>query len=277
MNEEADSSPEAEPERKPMPDFLRAIAETAIQKHRKRVWVPHVVPRPAQGPLADLSCPYREEDWELWAALLLECFGTRSFSVAQCFFRQLEALCPTVIYEGESKLRRDEEMLLQALAIVAGIKPRNELEAAAAAQYAALHITAMKLGANVSSGTGYVDSRSVASFAALMKAASRHYAMIQNGRSPKRAKQTFIVKKETHVHHHDERHVHLPGGDGNSGSRVHEADELRARARGAVEPQELPALPSPEQSAEVLRFPSGEGAESLPQARRGERIRRAEG
>ncbi len=262
--------------RPPMPDRLREIALAANEKrHPKRMAVPMVVPKPEQRHLQNLTCPYRKEDEELWLALLVDCFGTRVFPVAQCFIRHLEKLCPEVLYDGEEHCRRDEETLALALSIVAGIKPRNEMEAAAAAQYVALHLTAMRLGANCASGSGYLDSKSAHALAAVTKAAALQYATIQSGRGKRRSiKQTFIVKKETR--YYDNRQVHLGEGGGNPDARVHEADELRAHARGTVEPQELPALPCPEQSAEVLRFPSGEGAESLPQARRGERIRRAE-
>ncbi len=263
--------------RPPMPDKLREIAVAANEKrHPKRMAVPMVVPKPEQRHLQNLTCPYRKEDEQLWLALLVDCFGTRVFPVAQCFIRHLEKLCPEVLYDGEEHCRRDEETLALALSIVAGIKPRNEMEAAAAAQYVALHLTAMRLGANCASGSGYLDPKSAHALAAVTKAAALQYATIQSGRGKRRSiKQTFIVKKETR--YYDNRQVHLREGGGKRRRPTDGAEELRARARGAIELEARTSLPSPKDVGRLLQFPSGEGEDGLPKARRGQGIRRAEG
>lgn len=120
-------------EREPMPDVLRPLALEAIKRHKRRPVAPAIVTKPEQREYVNLTCPYREEDEELWIALLIECFGTRVYQVAQCFMYQLEALCPNVLYPGEDHSRRDEDAMRQALAIVYGLKPRNEAEGALAA------------------------------------------------------------------------------------------------------------------------------------------------
>src|SRR5438105_1971196 len=78
---------DVEPEREAMPDVLRPLAEAAIKRHKKRPYAPDVVTQPEQRYLQELTCPYRDEDHDLWSALLLECFGTRVFAVGQCFMR----------------------------------------------------------------------------------------------------------------------------------------------------------------------------------------------
>ena len=248
-----------------MPESLRHLAEQAIKKHRKRLCAPEVVSKPEHGDHGQLTCPYREEDEDLWLALLMECFGTRSHAVAHSFMRQLSALCPDVLYEGEQHRRRDEEVLRQALAIVYSFKPRNEADAAQAAQYVALHLTTMKLGAHLGNHN-YVDPRTAASLAALAKASAGALNAIRGARQPRNIKQTIIVKKETR--YYDQRSVTLGEGVGKSGGQPEQRDGLRAHARDEVIDAEYrPTVPSPDEGGRVVPIASSKGKAGVPDAR----------
>lgn len=269
----------------PMPDALRPLAEAAIVQHEKRPAPPQTVTHPKRrGEWLYLTCPYREEDEGLWLALMLECFGTRTADAGQAFMRQLAALCPEVLYNGEEEARIDEEALRQALAIVYSLKPRTEAEGAFAAQLVALHLTAMKVGAQLGKYSS-VDIRSAATLAALVKAYGNGLATLQGlkGGGRRSTRQTVIVKRETHVHHHhhDEKHVHLPDG-GRGGGNLHAQsqgpDELRARAtRSTGGSAKRAALPSPNAEGDGLPVSINEGPEAVPVAWRGEGDGSAEG
>ncbi len=246
----------------PMPDVLRPLAEDALKRLSKRGAAPEVVSLPEQGYFQNLSCPYREEDALLWTAMLLDCFGTRVQAVGQAFFRQLAALCPSAFYLGEDQLRRDEEAIRQALAIVHSLKPRNEAEAAQAAQFVALHLLTMKVGASVANHT-YVEPRTAAAMAALVKASAAQMSAIHKGRGKGTTRQTIkvIKRQEQHVHYHDERHVHLPGeGGGKPGGQFLGSGGTRARA--------TPALRGPEAVGKPLSVLSAEGEEAVQIPRR---------
>jgi hypothetical protein len=254
----------ADSERVAMPEQLRELAEQAIKRHKKRPIAPEVVSLPEHREWQNLTCPYRDEDESLWLALLLECFGTRTAMTAQAFMRQLADLCPEVWHEGENRPRRCEEALRQALSIVYGLKPRNEAEAAAAAQYVALHFASMKLGASIGKHS-YVDPRTIASLAAVSKASAAQLTAIQRGRSRNISRQT--IKVEKHVHIHNDRHLHLHGeGERDSGGQSQAKGQQRAHARAAGSVVEVPALRSENEGGNVLPLPCRPGPEAVPNA-----------
>jgi hypothetical protein len=265
----------------PMPDVLRPLGEAALARMRKRRAVPQTETRPQvrgrPGAWGFLECPYREEDLDLWAALILECFGTRVLDVGQAFMRQLAAMCPDVLYEGEDHSRVDEEALRQALAIVYAMRPRDEAEAAFAAQLVAVHLVTMTMGSTL---RHHVDRRSANALAGLVKAYGQGLTALRGMQAParRRSRQTFITKKEIHVHqhHHDERHLHVQPPEGEGGGILHaqaqERRELRARASPANRASERAALPSPDPLGQGLPVSEGEGPEKVPIARRGEGI-----
>lgn len=244
-------------DRPPMPDVLRPLAEDAFNRLQRRRAAPDVVSLPDQGYFRDLTSPYRDEDAGLWLALLLDCFGTRVQAVGQAFFDQLAALCPDVLYEGETEARRDETLLRQALAIVCGIKPRNELEACLAAQSVALHLTAMKLGSRIAR-SDYVEPRNASALSRLSKAFAGNVETLQRLRGRKSVRQTIVVKNEKHIHNH--KHVHIDGpGPSQIGDQPHEFMECRAAENDAGA-----AVSGEVQGGRVVPFCGDEGQAGLP-------------
>ena len=248
----------------PMPEKMRARASRAVARHQSRPVAPEIdLSSGAEG--WDYGNPYDEEDEGAWLALMLEAFGTRQEVVAHCFINHLAHLCSSGWEEGAGRWRPNEYELQTAIAIVQSMKPKNEAQAALAAQAVAIHFAAMKVGSRLA-GMSYPDPRTIASLAALGKVYAGQLETMQKLKGGGKARpQTIKVEKHVHVHH--ERHVHLPGEGGRDfGSQAHDRSEPRARARQS-EPINLTALPSPDKGGDVVPFPSGEGAEPLPQAR----------
>jgi len=77
---------------------------------------------------------------------LAEAFGTRSYAVMWAFMEQLQALCPDKWWDEDARQWRMNEVTFNAvLAMVNSVKPRNEMEAALAAQMTAVHLLTMKV------------------------------------------------------------------------------------------------------------------------------------
>lgn len=255
-----------------MPDELRALAVAASKRHKGRSIPPQVRHGGRERPRSVMhDCPYRDEDWSLWVMLFLDTFGAGSMQVADAFFHQLAALCPDVLYEGEERARTDEEALRQAIAIVYGIKPRNEIETCLAAQAVALHFASMKIGERIGRYS-YVEPRDAAALARLSKAFANNVQTIQALRGRKSAKQLFVVKKETHVHYHADQHLHPGEGGQEIGGQPHAAVGSRSAKNGGC-----PALPSSNEGGEVVSLSIREGQAPLPDARGGQGLGRSEG
>jgi hypothetical protein len=98
---------------------------------------------------------FDEEHWtsphsdvDLWQLQLADAFGTRSRAVVITFMGQLQALVSESHWDDEAKQwRLDENELSAVLAMVNTVKPRDEMEAALAAQMVAVHLLTMKLAA----------------------------------------------------------------------------------------------------------------------------------
>ncbi len=88
-----------------------------------------------------LECPHR--DLEGWAVQICDAFGTRSYSTFSVFLDHLSQLCSLERSENGDLVPSELE-LNAALNIVSGVRPRNELEAALAAQTCAVHLMTMK-------------------------------------------------------------------------------------------------------------------------------------
>ena len=171
------------------------------------------------------------------------------------FFEQLGALCGSTWSAEWEQWAANEGELRSLFAIVQSLKPRNEAEAAYAAQLAALHFTAMKLarGAN-----RYQDGD--ARTAAILNKTVRAYGdgLLNMQRLKGKGRKTVqVIKVETH--RHDHRHVHIEGGSVENGGQPH--------TKPADGIAKLCALPSQDPLAAVVPLPCRKGQTSLPDAR----------
>lgn len=168
----------------------------------------------------DGECP---DDWPDWSWMFVDAFGTRNAAVASAFADHLLSLCGTEWDDGAHIwVPNDAEMQL-LLAVVRSHRPKNEAQAAQAAQVAATHIIAMRVAKHVAKHPH--DTRMVSAYARLITASAQLSDVANAGRGKRTARQSIKVVRETHVHHH--QHVHIPGGG--------DENEIRGRTKGGVQ------------------------------------------
>lgn len=246
------------------PDELRKWEAPAEKRMMTRPYPPNVILEPAGMDEEYWTSPHSDVD--LWALQLGECFGTRSRSTINTFMRQLQALCDKSHWDDESQQwRLSEDEYSAMLAIINGLKPRNELEAAHAAQMVAVHLLTMKVAARAIKYD--YDTRTAAAAGKLARTFNLQREAFDRLRKPNRtARQSIKVSKETHHHHHI--HVHRHRGDGRSEGEPDAKDGGELRNETAQGAEGLPALPCSEEVGRgVVPFP-GDAERALSASRR---------
>jgi hypothetical protein len=190
------------------------------------------------------SCPHT--DAKLWALQLADAFGTRSVAVVSTFLAQLQSLLGQGKWDdGLGRWRYDEDEFSAILAMISSIRPRNEMEAALAAQMVAVHLMQIKLSAQAL--TLGMDEKSVALAGKLARTFAMQAQSLQalRGKS-KTTRQNIKVSKELHQH----VHYHTPGG----GQQI-TGQPLGA---GALQPEKCPALQGQKPRRQDVRLSSRE-------------------
>ena len=112
---------------------LRSLEKGARWRADARPYPPGIMLEAAGFDNEHWTAPHSDSD--LWTLQLADAFGTRSHAVIATFLSQLEALCGNSHWDDEARQwRLDENQFSAALAVVNSVKPRNEMEAALAAQ-----------------------------------------------------------------------------------------------------------------------------------------------
>lgn len=200
--------------RKPtMPVKLRQRAEAAKERHQSRPIAPEIEITAEAGGWS-YGNPYRPADELAWCSLMFEAFGTRQSGVADVFVNHLARLCSSHWDDAAGASRPNEHELRTAIAMVQSLAPRNEAEAALAAQAVAVHFATMKLAHNLA-GRSHPDSRTLAALAALSRAYVRQLEAMQALKGKKISRQKITVRNERHVH----QHIHVNGGGPNAGGQ----------------------------------------------------------
>lgn len=256
---------------KPDPSpHLKAGEPAALGRALKRPLSPGIMLEPRKdGEGWQMVAPH--SDGNLWELQLADAFGTRSHSVMQAFLRDLRKLCSMDWDDDAGMWKADEMELNSALAMVNDIRPQNTAEAALAAQMVAVHWMQMRLSRDALNKGGMV----LQSSAALASKLARTYAMqldqlrlMRGGKKPtarQSIKVTKIVRQE--VHYHDNRGFRE--NEGQSQETVYECIREPEQPAGTGEPEERPALPSPEETgSRVVPFPGDARKERVPDARR---------
>lgn len=226
---------------------LEDWAKAAKVRAYSRPHPPGIILEPAGYELEHWTSPHNDPD--LWALQLADAFGTRSRAVISTFLTQLSALCGDTHWDAKAKQwRLDENEYSAALAIVNAAKPRNEMEAALAAQMVAIHLLTMKVTARAiryeyDTRTASVAAKLARTFAMQME------ALRATRRRTSTVKQSIEVRKETH------QHVHYHRGEGET-----DGQPQATRARHS---EELPALPSPDKGGEAVPLASRRRKASL--------------
>jgi hypothetical protein len=247
-----------------MPKSLRPLADKAIARHMKRPLPPKINVEGEVGCEYTFSSPYAKEDGEAWEALLFQAFGTRRITVAQYFIGALVGLVKGVWDAEGHKWRPSQDEFDAIVAMVNSMQPRNEAQAAYAAQLCALHLSAMRLAKHTT--THHADPRTVRALTKTVRAYGDGLVTLQRlqGRS-RTVKQS--IKSESHKHVH--QHIHYHGGGAENGSQPHGASEGTGhnQSAGTRLIEARATVPGEKPRGEVVRLPCREGQEGLPVAR----------
>jgi hypothetical protein len=222
---------------------LREWEMAAKRRAYARPHPPGIMLEPAGRDKEHWSAPHNDD--ELWWLQLADAFGTRSRAVISTFLGQLEALCEGNVWDDEARQwRMDENEFSAALTIVNSIKPRNEMEAALAAQMVAIHLLTMKLAAR-SIKYDY-DTRTAAAAGKLARTFTLQLEALQSLRGKRKTvKQSITVRKDLH------QHVHYHRGEAGSDRQAH--GPLTAPV------DECAALQGPEPGRDAVPLPGDEG------------------
>ncbi len=249
--------------------LVTAIEKAKARAKTRRVGPPLLMKRDEDGALV-WDWPYDEEtgeDPKPWMYLLLDAFGTRYLLVAAVFINQLLDLCTEGKFnEDRQEWEPEEAELIQLLHIVNATKPKDEAQAALAAQIAATHIITMKVAKRAAEYP--YDTRTIGSYARLVQASAVQFAALSALQGKRRStRQSITVRHEKHVHHH--QHVHVKRGSSKNDSQAHTPDD------GTVE--QFSALPGQDETGRVVPLPRRQGQARLSNARRSKGNGRAEG
>lgn len=227
-----------------------------------RPFPPDIMLEPAGMDEEFWTAPHKDD--ELWRLQLADAFGTRSMSVIWTFLEQMERLCGKNIWdETAHQWRRDEHEFSAALAMINSLKPRNELEAAHAAQMVAVHLLTMKVAARAIRYE--YDTRTASMAGKLARTFTMQREALERLRKPNRtSRQSIKVSRETHHH----QHIHVHRGD--------QQNDGQPYGREATLINQRTALPSPDEAGDSMPLPCDEREACLPHPRRKE-PRRAKG
>jgi len=243
----------------PFPETLVASIEKAKARMATRRHGPPLYLKRGEDGLLEWTCPFAEDpdNPKPWVYLLLDAFGTRYSTVAMVFVDQLLALCQRSNFNADrEEWEPDDTELIQLVHIVNATKPKNEAQAALAAQIAATHIISMKVAKRAIDYP--YDTRTLGAYAKLAQASAVQFAALATLQGKRRTtRQSITVRHEKHVHHH--QHVHVQRGSPENDSQAH-------APYGTTE--QFSALPGQDETGSVVPLPSRKGQARLPDARR---------
>lgn len=203
-------------------------------------------------------------DERLHDLMLADAFGTRSYAVMSTFLQQLETLCCERWWDEEAQQwRLNEPTFNTILALVGSIKPKNEMEAAFAAQMAAVHMLSMKVSARAIRYE--YDTKTVHAAGKLARTFVMQMQELRAMRGKtKSTRQNIKVSRETH--HHQHIHVHREAGENDGQS--HAPSEPVCRNPAAITIDDRDALPGADEGGRVVPLPSRARPRAVPDARR---------
>ena len=195
----------------PMPKILEPLAEKAKARHRKRHANPGVVLEVEKLSADGYKLASPHSDTDSWQAMICDALGTRSEAMALTFLYQLASLCQRTWHpddeNGGGEWVPDECELNMILNFVAGVKPKNEMQAALAAQMVAVHLMTMKTAQAALNGYG-TDLR----FAPITGKLARTFVMQTDAMAKLQGKKTTRHRITVKYERHDHRHVHFEEG-----------------------------------------------------------------
>jgi hypothetical protein len=251
----------------PMPANLESVAEKARQRHRKRHPSPGVAIEVEKVTEHGYRLASPHSDTEAWQAMVCDALGTRSEATALNFLFQLTKLCEQVWHSddeaGGGEWVPDECELNMILNMVSSIKPRNEMEAALAAQMVAVHMMMMAVAERCLRVYACADPHLAAVASKLARTFAMQTDALAKLRGRKTSRQRITVSYEKHEH----QHVHVHPGEEEIGRQPHAKDADASVA----------AVLSKDTSGEAVPLAGREGKAGLPHARGSKRLWSAKG
>ena len=235
-----------------IPDVLHPSISKAKARTLRRPHGPPVLLERKAGE-THWSWPWAEdtERGEDWRWLVLDAFGTRNEAVAAAFLGHLVRLCSSAYDDETQEWVPDQSEIMLLVHIVGAHRPRNEAQAALAAQMAATHILLMKVGKQVADYP--YDTRMIGAFSNLAKASAAQFEAMATTKGKRRtARQVIEVKHERHVHQH--KHVHFEGGGSDHGDGQPQGTIVGG---GLAENGAGAAVPCPDTSGRVVPISGG--------------------
>jgi hypothetical protein len=212
----------------PIPDKLIPLAKEARVRADRRPASPGVLLEPRGKDGLSYEAPHNDE--EAWELSLADAFGTRSHSAIYTFLDQLTDLCTRTWSEKSQRWKPNEQELNFLLNFVNSLRPRNEAEAALAAQMAAIHMMSMRVASyELSRGGSWVDPKNAAIASKLARTYAQQLETLTLIRGKGRSRQTIKVQKELHQHVHYHRDP-APTGRAVSGTQPHTARTIAPSA-----------------------------------------------
>lgn len=195
-----------------------------------------------------------------WSWLLLDAFGTRNINVVSVFVNYLMDIVGRAWCEDAAEWIPDDRELETLLHVISAHKPKDEAQAAMAAERAVTMLLTMRVGERVAKYP--YDTKTVAAYAKLAVAgAIQTKALSEMQGKRKSSTQKITVKRENHVHY-----TYAPGGTGKSDDQPHGTNGVRKRQDPAEPVGECPSLPCSEPGGQVVLLPGNPGAEGMPLA-----------
>ncbi len=205
-----------------------------------------------------LASPHSDTD--AWQAMVCDALGTRSEATALTFLHHLVRLCDQHWHPddeaGGGEWVPDECQLNMILNMVAGIKPKNEMQAALAAQMVAVHMMTMAVSERCLRTYGCADPHLLSAASKLARTFAIQTEALGKMQGRKTSRQKITVKHEHHQHEH--QHVHMHRGKTEIGSQPHAKGADASFATLLRDNAPAPAVP----------LTSSEGQARVPNARR---------
>jgi hypothetical protein len=249
-----------------MPPSLEAQAAKARERHKRRHAQPGVAIEVEKSTEYSYRLASPHSDTEAWQAMVCDALGTRSEATALTFLYHLVKLCDQDWHpddeNGGGEWVPDECQLNMILSMVAGIKPRNEMQAALAAQMVAVHLMTMKVAERCLQTTLCADPHLLSAASRLARTFAIQTEALAKLQGRKTIRQKITVSYERHNH----QHVHMHRGDEENGGQPH--------AKGQDAP--VGTLLSHNAPAPAVPIAGSERQARVPDARR-QRLRSASG
>jgi hypothetical protein len=256
----------------PVSEALKSLAAEARIRADKRPASPGIVVEPHGKDGVRYESPHR--DWEAWELSLADAFGTRSPSAIYTFLNHLCELAPSQWSEKGQRWKPSELELNFSLNFINGIRPKNEAEAALAAQMVAVHFMTMRVAGHNLSHRGWIDPKDAAVAGKLARTFTMQCEAMAKMKG-KSSRQRITVRKFAQ---HEHRHIHLHQGDLENGGQPHgPRQERRSHPETVVEYERCAALPGPDEEGDPLPVSGPHGPEKVPDTRGRGRRRGADG